>query len=104
MEHIIHHLKSLLQTNIEVICGDKLIRKGRLMNISTKQHYIRLSLMTQIGLKMVELPYPFAFNVTDDVEFDYRLESFVTLQDFKADTSKCSKMFNNVVYLKRTLL
>ncbi len=57
----------------------KVIKKGKLINVSIKDFFLEFKLEVQKGgIKVFEIPYPFELKDSDSsVVFNYRLDKFV---------------------------
>ncbi len=72
--------KDLLLTDITFAINSKIIKRGRLLNLSIKDFFVYFQLeVAKGGIKLFEIPYP--FNIIQDndqkIIFDYRLNTLV---------------------------
>jgi len=79
IEEIENTFKDLLLSEINFCINDKIIKKGKLLNLSIKDFYIVFLLEVQKGgKKTYEIPYPFhILKNNKSILFDYKVDTFV---------------------------
>lgn len=94
--------------DIEIYHNEKVLRAGKLKMVLMKNHNIKFYIETNLGIKTIELLYPFNYKkTTSSITFDYNIDSLV--KDNKElknmiesyPTEQPSKFLNSKVYFKR---
>lgn len=94
--------------NIGIYHNNKVLRTGKLKMVSMKNHNIKFYIETNMGIKTIELLYPFNYKKTSDlITFEYYVDTLV--KDNKElknmidvyPTDQASKFLNTEVYFKR---
>lgn len=106
-ENIEKDLRPFLLQNVAFKLNNKIIKKGKLQLINTKQFFIKFSLQTSDGDKVLEIPYPFNYNVNNNLfTFEYTLSSMCKSDKsqlfYKLKTTNCkgsNKMYDNCLYM-----
>jgi len=103
-------LKKILQQNISIILGDKVLKKGKLVLFKQVHYCLELSLKNKDNnIKKIELPIPFNVeNWEDDnlIYFDYRLSTLAKtkpqLQQLiqKLAVNKPHKFYNQILEIE----
>lgn len=106
-ENIECDLKSFLLQDIVFVLNNKVIKKGKLQLINTKQFFIRFNLATSDGIKVFEIPYPYNYSNNNNMfTFEYTLSSMCksnTSELFKklksTNTKGSNKLHDNFLYM-----
>jgi hypothetical protein len=108
IEEVEHNFKGFFLNNINFVINDKIIKKGKLINISIKDFFICFQLeIPKGGIKTFEIPYPFNLRAGKKaIIFDYRLDTlthsdplkFVKAKNFKP--KKNSKFYDVQMTMK----
>ena len=79
IEEIEYTFKDLLLSEINFCINGKIVKKGKLLNLSLKDFYIVFLLEVQKGgKKTYEIPYPYFIKKKNkSVLFDYKVDTFV---------------------------
>jgi N-glycosylase/DNA lyase len=76
-EHIESFVIPLLQHNVQFICNNKVIKKGKLLLFAMKSFYLTFTITNDKGEpKTFEIPYPFKIDTIGDsinLTLDYEL-------------------------------
>lgn len=97
--------KNLLLRNVVIKYGEKVYKTGKIQNFDIKQFYIKLLLENQKKqIKLIELPYPFRIEYTDNkTTLNYHLTSFCSINNkmynriSECDTEEAGKFYDNLV-------
>ena len=108
IEEVEHNFKGFFLNNVKFIINEKIIKKGKLINISIKDFFICFQLeIPKGGIKTFEIPYPFNLKPEKKfIVFDYRLNTltqndplkFVKAKNFKP--KKNSKFYDVQMAMK----
>jgi hypothetical protein len=106
-ENIECDLKPFLLQNVVFMLNNKVIKKGRLQIINTKQFFLKFNLQTPDGIKVFEIPYPYKYNIAGNrCTFEYTLSSMCNSSKshifYKLKTLShkgCNKMYDNTLYM-----
>lgn len=106
-EIIEKELKPFLLQTVAFKLNNKIIKKGKLQLINTKQFFIKFNLQTSEGSKVFEIPYPFNYkNSGGQFTFDYTLSSLCKSSNshlfYKLKTTNhkgSNKMYDNFLYM-----
>lgn len=109
IEEIENNFKDFLLNNVNFVINEKIIKKGKLINLSVKDFFIIFQLeIPKGGIKSFEIPYPFGITSKKTfVSFDYRLSTltqndtykFVKARNFKP--KKNSKFYDVRMLMKK---
>jgi len=109
IEEIENNFKDFLLNNVNFVINEKIIKKGKLINLSVKDFFIIFQLeIPKGGIKSFEIPYPFGIlSKKTFVSFDYRLSTltqndtykFVKARNFKP--KKNSKFYDVRMIMKK---
>jgi hypothetical protein len=86
--------KNLLLRNVVIKYGEKVYKTGKIQNFDIKQFYIKLLLENhKKQIKLIELPYPFSIEYTDEcTTLNYHLTSFCSKDsEMYEDIARCGK-------------
>jgi len=108
IEEVEQNFKNFFLNNVNFIINEKVIKKGKLINISIKDFFISFQLEIQKGgIKTFEIPYPYNLESNkSQILFDYRLNTlthddplkFVKAKNFKP--KKNSKFYDVQMMMK----
>jgi len=108
IDEIENNFKDFFLNNVNFVINEKIIKKGKLINLSVKDFFIIFQLeIPKGGIKTFEIPYPFGIeNKKSFVDFDYRLctltqndtYKFVKARNFKP--KKNSKFYDVQMIMK----
>ena len=108
IEEVEQNFKNFFLNNVNFIINEKVIKKGKLINIAIKDFFICFQLEIQKGgIKTFEIPYPYELTTKKKhILFDYRIETlthndltkFVKAKNFKP--KKNSKFFDVQMVMK----
>lgn len=106
-ENIECDLKPFLLHNVNFILNNKVIKKGRLQLINTKQFFLKFNLQTSDGIKVFEIPYPYKYTISGNrCTFEYTISSMCNSNKshifYKLKTLShkgSNKMYDNVLHM-----
>ena len=109
MDKLEQQLKNIILKTVEFRLDGKVIKRGKVKVVNTKQFFIRFKLESDNGLKEYDLPYPFRISNTEDgLLFDYTLSAFCPrtedvywkmLMMNKSESSKLHNTYLNIISL-----
>ena len=102
-------LENLLQREIHITCNNRILRKGKFILYTVKDHYISIMLRNNKNInKIYEMPYPFSMTYNEeelDVVFDYTTDTLSENANITALLCQvvsgytCNKLFNSTVHI-----
>jgi hypothetical protein len=108
IEEVEQNFKNFFLNNVNFVINEKVIKKGKLINIAIKDFFICFQLEIQKGgIKTFEIPYPYELSTKKKhILFDYRLDTlthndpikFVKAKNFKP--KKNSKFYDVQMIMK----
>ena len=106
-ENIESELKPYLLQHVAFMLNNKIIKRGRLQLVNTKQFFIKFNLETNDGVKVFEIPYPYKCSKQNNMfTFEYTLSSLCNsnktplYHKLKSNSHKgVNKMHDNYLHL-----